>query len=311
MNIVFFGTPPFAFYILESLVKEGHTIKMVVTKADAVNHGRTISPPLKKMMNQNPTLKNIPIVQPHKMKDSDFQKALQATKADVFIVVMYGKILPSSVLYMAPYGCINVHPSLLPLYRGASPVRSALLNGDKVTGVSIMKLVEEMDAGDVFVQESIPIPSNMNHDQLEAALLELSAKLLKYVLLHLQKGIKAEPQDVSKVTFTKKMTQESCKIDVNADIEAIFNQIRALSIRPGAYVYIKIEDVFKRLKILEAEIVTHKKSLEPTLACSKEKVLLTLKQGELLLKKVQLEGKKMMDASAFALGIPFIKYVIK
>lgn len=308
----FFGTPLFAFHVLESLKENGHTILAVVTKPDAVNHGRTTSPPIKKKLCKDTSLQSIPIMQPPKMRDPDFQNTLRSLNADLFVVVMFGKILPSEILYMPRHHCINIHPSLLPKYRGVSPVRTALLNGDTQTGVSIMTLVEEMDAGDVYVQESLPIPSNMNHDQLENALLKLSVQLLLKVLSQLEKNTATlTPQDHTQATFTKKITPQSCHINVNESVSHVHDQIRALSATPGAYVYVQIDGHHKRLKILEAEVIDYPGTQAPKLIIDNNVLIMVIKEGALQLKQVQLEGKKVVNAKAFTCGVSTPSMVIK
>lgn len=292
MRIIYFGTPDIAAEILESLLEAKIEIAAIVTKPDTPQ-GRSLklTPPAVKL-----AARDIPVLQPEKCSTPEVIEQLKAFKADLFVVVAYGEILSDALLQAAPKGAINVHFSLLPKYRGAAPFQRALMEGEKESGVSIIRLVKKMDAGDILEIEPFPIPDTMNCGELTKALCALGTKCLLKVLADFDKGqIVAVPQDHSKATFANKITQEECRLDWAKPARVLHNLVRALSPFPGAWCEVVVKGEKKRLKVFQAELVNEASEKELTVPCS---------NGYLRLIQIQLEGKPRMLASDFLRGIP-------
>ena len=306
MNIIFFGTPHFAAAQLEFLLKEGIQPKAVVTQPDhpkGRSSKRTPSP-VKQLLLE--TASTIPILQPEKAKDEDFLNALKELDADLYVVVAYGQILPQKLLNIPRFGCINVHASLLPKYRGAAPMQRALINGEKETGVAIQKMVLKMDAGDVIAISKTEIPQDMTCGELEERLIELSKPLLLKVIKDYEKRIPpATAQVHSGATYAPKIEMKDGLIDWGAKAEEIHNLIRALSPKSGAWCWIWCKNEKKRLKVFKSKISS--KQGQPgdllpgeTVACS---------HGSIQLIEVQPEGKKKMAAVDWLRGQRNISFI--
>ncbi len=266
MNYIFFGTPRFAAIILEKLIKVGLTPKAVVCSPDKPFGRKQIitPPPVKVLLNE--LGKNIEILQPAKI-DEEFLNKLKNISADFYIVAAYAKILPESLIKIPKLGVIGVHPSLLPKFRGASPIQSAILSGDEETGVSLFIIDKKIDNGPILSLWKVKIGED-NYEELEAKLAEVSGDLLVATLSEFSKGeMKATHQDDSKATFTKKFTIEDGFIaperleiaqnglpEASLEVERI---IRALNPEPGVWT----EKEGKRTKLLEAKIVDNKLKL--------------------------------------------------
>lgn len=259
MNVVFFGTPTFAKEILDFLLKHRINIVAVVTQEDKPKgRSQKLQPTEVKEFIQT-TYPYIPVFQPKKASDPDFVEKLKTYEPDLFVVVSYGQLLKQNILDLPKFMSINVHPSLLPLYRGAAPIRSPLLNGDAKTGVTIMEMVLAMDAGDVISQEEFPIPDFMTHGELEKHLCSLSCKCLLDVLQTIEtKGkIDKTPQDHSRMTLTKKVSSEDLRIHFSKTAREVHDQVRAFSPAPGAYAIAQVHGGAKRIKILRTEVTSH------------------------------------------------------
>lgn len=301
LKIVFFGTPPFAADCLEYLLDHHIEIVAIVTQPDRPK-GRSLQvtpSAVKSMILEKAPY--IPIFQPEKASTPEFIEQMAAFKADLFVVVVYGQILAQKLLDIPPLGCINVHPSLLPKFRGAAPIQRAIMAGETETGVSIQKLVRQMDAGDVIDVTTFPIPPDMVFGELQAKLLDLAKPLLLHVIHKFEKGMPgAKPQNPDFVTFAPKIEIEEGEIHWDRSSQEIHNLIRAFSPRPGAWVWIHIQNEKKRLKILRSKIVEGQGSpgellsQEPVIACG---------QGALQLIEVQPEGKKAMKAADWMRGM--------
>ena len=290
-RIVFFGTPYFAADILRYLVSQGVPVVGVVTQPDRPR-GRSLelSPsPVKEAALE--VLPGVPIFQPGKASEETFLGQLSLLQADLYVVVAYGQILSQKLLDLPSLGCINVHASLLPKYRGAAPMQRCLMAGEKETGVAIQKMVKQLDAGDVIQSEKIKIPQEMNLGELELKLREVSKTLLLEVLRTFDRGIPdAKPQDHALATYAPKIEPEEGEIFWNDPAEKIHNLIRAFSPKPGAWVWLAPKT--KKMKILRAQFIEnqngapgHMLSKDGIIACGK---------GSLLLIEVQPEGKKPM-----------------
>ncbi len=295
------GTPDFALPSLQSLLEDSDfEVAAAVTQEDKkIGRKQELSvPPVKQLAQKH----NIPVFQPHKIKgNKEFLELIRSLKPDLLVVVAYGQILPEELLEMPVYGAVNVHASLLPKYRGASPIETALLNGDDETGVTIMKMSKELDAGDILDIAKLQVEPKDNAETLTAKLSLLGGKILPYVLKDLVEGeIQPIPQDHSKATFCHKITKEDGFIDLkNLTARQILNRLRAYT--PWPSIFIAIEG--KRLKLLEMDI-EEKLALPAGTAreISKGSVAFGTKQGVIIPHKVQLEGKKIMTIQEFLLG---------
>lgn len=293
-RIIFFGTPAFAAEVLHFLIENKVPVAAVVTQPDRPK-GRSLAltpPPVKAIAQTH--LPQIPVFQPEKASDPQFLEQLRQLGADLYIVVAFGQILNQALLDIPPLGCINVHASLLPKYRGAAPIHRCLLNGDTQTGISIQKMVRKLDAGDVIAESSIPIPQNMNFGELEKALCDLSKTLLMKVLDLYAKGVPpAIPQDPDQVTFAPKVEPEEGELDWAKSAQELHNLVRAFSPRPGAWCWVWVQGEKKRLKIFRTE-VAQSSSKDFTAVCG---------FGFLKILEVQPEGKPRMSASDWLRGL--------
>jgi len=272
LKIIFIGTSQFAAIILDKLCQVNLKPVLVITAPDKpVGRKQIITPPPAKLTAEK---YGIPISQPKVI--SNFQFPI--SKPDLIVVAAYGQIIPKEILKIPRYGCLNVHPSLLPKYRGPSPIQAAILNGDKETGVTIIKMTEKVDAGPIIANIKYQISNiKINYETLHNKLAELGTDLLiKTIPLWIKGKIKEKLQDESKASYTKILTKEDGLINWRDPIEKIERQIRAFNPWPGAYTIYR----GKMLKILEADIVNN----------------------QLILKKVQLEGKKPMRFEDFLRG---------
>ncbi len=305
MKIVFFGTSDFAARLLTYLLDHNVEIVAVVTRPDKPR-GRSLQltpPPVKEtLQKQN---RDLPIHQPKKASSEEFEEVLKQYQADLFLVVAYGEIIKQNLLSLPPLGCINVHASLLPAYRGAAPMQRALMEGVSVTGVTIIEMVLEMDAGNIIETAETSVPEEMNLGELQEKLFSLAAPLLLKIILNLSSGpLTTYVQDPAKVTFAPKITAAEEIIDWTRPAKQIHNQIRALSPLPGAWCQIKIGNEIKRLKIKKSSVIQEMKGVPGALlSISKEECIVACGEGALRLLEVQLEGKKMMPIQDFLRGI--------
>ncbi|MGB9856962.1 MAG: methionyl-tRNA formyltransferase [Dictyoglomaceae bacterium] len=247
MRVIFFGTPLFAKIILEKLYKEEEIIAVFTQPDKPKGRGKKIEfSEVKKFALE----KGIQVFQPEKLKTKEVEDLIWELKPDIFIVASYGKIIPENLLNIPPYGGINVHASILPKYRGASPIERALWNCEKETGISIMQMEKGLDTGPVWSIKKIPIDLEDNRETLTLKLAYLGGELLLETLPLIKEGkIKPTPQDDSLATYAPKISPEEEKIDWESPVKKIWCQIRALSPEPGAYTYFR----GSILKILKAE----------------------------------------------------------
>ena len=277
-NIIFMGTPEFGAIVLKALIKSGHKPFLVFTEPDKpVGRKQIITPPPVKALAEE---YNIPVVQPEKV--SQFADEIEKLKPSLIIIASFGQIIPKKILEIPKDGCLNVHPSILPKYRGPSPIQSAIINGDEKTGVTIMRVSEKIDAGPILSQKEIEIDPKETYESLHDKLAEAGTKLLLEVLPNLSKGqVLFQLQDDSKATYTKILNRSDGEIDWKKSPEEIERQIRAFNPWPGTFTFCN----GKRLKILKAEAL----------------------YGKLKIKEVQLEGKKPISYEEFLRGYPDFK----
>lgn len=297
MNIVFMGTPDFAVPTLEKLARSNHNIAAVITQPDKpVGRKQILTPPDVKVCAEK---YGLTVSQPETLRDENSYKEIKAYNPDVIVVVAYGKILPKNILDIPKYGCVNVHGSLLPKYRGAAPIQQAVLNGDKVTGVTTMYMGEGLDTGDILMTRETEIGENETSAQLFDRLALLGADLLLDTLAGLEdNSITPVKQDEAKATHTVKITKEMCPIDWTKSASEIHNQVRGLQTWPVASAKLNGKDVKIHSTLFcdkngEAGKII---SVNPlTVACGKD---------SLIIKELQLSGKKRMDSKSFLLGHP-------
>lgn len=307
MKVVFFGTPPFAANLLQFLIDNGITVVAVVTKVDKPK-GRSKTPSASAVKELTLSLeRKIPLLQPESAASEDFASDLQKFNADIFVVVAYGEIIKQHLLDMPRYGCINVHASILPKYRGAAPIQTSIIEGEKETGVTIMQMVKKMDAGDIIKIAKTPIGEETNYGQLDATLCELAKEPLLEVLKEYAQGKIPDhyAQDTNLVTFAPKIELDQCQIDWSQSASDIHNLIRGTYPEPGSWCFVHIKGEKKRLKVHKSQTDMNL-SGEPgkIIPTNKNTLLVGCKVGALSLIEVQLEGKKKMTIKEFICGIP-------
>ncbi len=298
-RIVYMGTPAFAAIILEGLLHEKWQISGVVTQPDRPRgRGRKVSlSPVSSVAKAN----EIPLLQPQKMKEEGFLKKLNDLHPDLIVVAAYGKILPAEVLSLPRLGCINIHASLLPAYRGAGPIQQAILDGQKQTGITIFRMEAGVDTGDMIAAEPLAIGPDETAGELTERLALLAARMLTPTLRDLIQGrASLKPQDHEKTTFAPVLKKEDGRIDWGHSAEAICNRIRGLDPWPGAFTFLN----GKRLRIWQASIEKSGVSSQPgeLLAVSEQALIIQTGAGSLCIKALQLEGKKRMAAGEFIRG---------
>lgn len=293
------GTPEFAIPSLK-VVSKNTDLKLIFTKEDKRNArgNKIIYSPVKQFGLDN----DIEVIQPKRMKDEEVIDKIKEVNPDLIVVVAYGKILPKEIIDIPKYGIINVHSSLLPKYRGASPIHSAILNGDKESGVSIMYIEEGLDSGDVILKETCEITEDDTLGTLHDRLKELGAIGLEKALKLIEVGeVKAEKQDDSKATFVKPITKEQAKIDWNNTKEVIFNQIRGLNPFPGAYTH---NEKNENIKIYKSEKLEKEYDGEngTVVEMTKKGPVVKVANGALRLLEIKFEGKKLQSGADIVNG---------
>lgn len=306
MRIIFFGTPPFAAQVLAFLQENNQEIVGVVTRPDRPS-GRMqkMHPSAVKALVQE-KWPEIPLFQPEKVSTDLVAQELKALEPDLFVVVAFGEIIKTNILEIPSRGCVNIHASLLPKYRGAAPIQRCLMNGDRESGVCIMEMVLKMDAGDVLERVKIPVHEEMTFGELEEKLCHLSGPALLRVIEKIKLGsIQKIPQGEIGVTFAPKITLEDRIIHWDRNRDDLHNLIRALSPYPGAFCFIQLGDQVKRLIIKRSQKypALHRAPGE-TIVYTKNEWVVGCKEGALSLIEVQLEGKKTLSIQEFIRGIP-------
>jgi methionyl-tRNA formyltransferase len=310
MKIIFFGTPQFAAVILQQLIAEEFEIVAVVTKPDKPQgRSKELIPPPVKLLAQS---KNIPVYQPQKASVPDFAPILASYEPDLFVVAAYGEIIKQHLLDMPKQGCINVHGSLLPKYRGAAPIQFCLFQGEKETGVTIMHMVLKMDAGEIIKKAYLPLNDSITAGELEEKLSALGASTLVSVLKEMEKGpVPSIPQDESLVTYAPKVELENCEIHWNQPAQLIHNLIRGSNPHPGAWCFAEIHGDIKRLKIFRSEVIPSLSGKPGTfLNYGKQGITVACGEHALRLIEVKLEGKKLMTAEELARGIQESEFIL-
>lgn len=321
LKIIFLGTPEFGAIILEKLAETNFKPILVITAPDKpVGRKQILTPPPVKVIAQK---YKIPILQPDKILDSKFK--IQDSKPDLIVVAAYGQILPKEILDIPKRGSLNVHPSLLPKYRGASPIQYAILNGDKKTGVTIMLMEEKMDRGPILNQRTLEIEAEETSTTLHRKLANLGAGLLMETISKWMQGmIKPHPQDDAQATYTKILTREDGKINWKKTAKDLEQEIRAFDDWPGSFTFWEKRDgTMVRIKILKARVLESKGgitySIGKTLVVSQNEIGVQCRKGFLggggdflVIEKLQIEGKKEIGSEEFLRGYPdFIGTIFK
>lgn len=312
MKIVFMGTPDFSVGALEALIDAGHQITAVVTQPDKPKgRGKEVQmTPVKVCAMAH----DIPVFQPLKVKSADAVEVLRSYEADVFVVAAFGQILSEEILNMPRYGCVNIHASLLPKYRGAGPIQWALINGEEKTGVTIMQMDQGIDTGDMWMKTEVAIDPKETGDSLHDKLAQAGARLIVEALPKIESGeITPVKQNDAESCYAKMLHKSMGRIDWQQSAKALDCLIRGLISWPGAFTVFR----GKNLKIWEEEPVTAKElpernatvqmqGAEPGTVTAVEKDAFYVQTGDGLLKisAVQPEGKKRMDVKDFLLGYP-------
>lgn len=310
MKIVYFGTPHFAAEVLTFLLQNSVEVVAVITKPDRPQgrSGAPVPTPVKLVAQaQNPPL---PVFQPELVSAPDFASTLAAFQADLFVVVAYGEIIKQHLLDMPRVGCINLHASLLPMYRGAAPIQRCIINGDQETGVTIMHMVKKMDAGDIIKAVKVPISPNETYGELERTLCTFGSKALLEVIHEFETGmIRRIPQDHNKATLAPKIELEDCELHWNLPAQELHNLARGTIPHPGSWCFVHVRGQKKRLKILKTQVVVDQKGEPGTiLGLDKNGLLVACGIGALQIIELQLEGKRAMAANELLRGIP-IEYL--
>lgn len=302
LRIVYFGTPDFAVPTLERLVEAGCPVAAVVTQPDKPRgRGQKPSPgPVKAFA----ASRGLPVLQPERLRDEAFLSGIAEMAPDLGVVAAYGKILPQALLDIPRLGMVNVHASLLPRWRGASPVHRAVMAGDPETGVSIMRVVRELDAGAVFSVARRPIGQDETSEDVERDLAAIGARLLVATLPAIAAGdAPPVPQDEGGVSYAPRLTKEEGLIAWDAPAEALHNQVRGLHPWPHAYTFLD-----------EARVILLRSALPPgtervagspgeVVAVSSDEIVVAAGDGRpLLLRQLQLEGRRPLSARDFAAG---------
>ena len=299
LKILFLGTPEFGAIILEELAKTDYKPVLVITEPDRpVGRRQILAPPPVKLIAQK---YNIPTLQSPKIANSESQIANR--KPDLIIVAAYGQIIPKGILTIPKYGFLNVHPSLLPKYRGPSPIQTAILNGDEKTGATIILLDEKMDHGAVISDTQYPISGDDTAEGLSKKLAETSAKLLIDTIPKWTNGeIKPRPQDESRATFTKIIKRGDGKVCWAKSAQEIERQIRAFYPWPGSFTFFEKNSKKVMLKVIKAK-VAEKRDLKAGEVFVAERLMrVKCGKGALILEIVQAEGKKPMSSKDFLQG---------
>lgn len=299
MKVIFMGTPDFSTGVLERIIEAGHEVTAVVTQPDKPKgRGHEMQfPPVKEV-----ALKyGLPVLQPKKIRDPEVVEQLRGIPADICVVVAFGQIIPKSILEMKTYGCINVHASLLPAYRGAAPIQWAVVDGLQETGVTIMQMDEGLDTGDMLTKAVVPLAEDETGGSLFEKLSEAGAKLCVETMALIEKGeVTPQKQGETTTAYAKMITKDMGCIDFSRSAAEIERLIRGFNPWPSAYTRLGE----KTLKIWAADVLDeeYEGAFGEIIKVSKNEIFVKTGKGILSLKEIQLEGKKRMSADAFLRG---------
>ena len=302
LKIIFMGTAELSCASLEKLARgENFSVVAVVTQPDKPK-GRDLKPqpsPVKLLAEKL----NLPVLQPAKARDEKFISELHQLQPDLVVVVAYGQILPPVILDLPKFGCLNVHTSLLPKYRGASPIQSAILNGETETGVTIMKMDAGLDTGDILAQTRTPVLPEDNSQTLHDRLAQLGADLLVATIPDFVGGkIRPRPQPAEGASYAAKIKKEDGKIDWSEPAEKNLNRLRAFTPWPGAFTFLKTEPKPQLLKIWKAEVVEKSGKAGEILSADKDGIVVACGKNALRILELQREGGRRLLVQEFLAG---------
>ena len=299
-RIIFIGTPEFAVPALQTMLDHHENVVAVVTQPDRPKgRGRKLTPPPVKELAISA---GIPVLQPTKVK-TELVKQLQPFNPDLIIVAAYGRILPANVLELPRLGCLNIHGSLLPKYRGAAPIQWAILNGETETGITIMQMDPGLDTGDILLPGKLPITPHDTAASLFTKMSELGGHLLIEALDKLRAGdLPPQKQDDSLATLAPPLSKEDAVLDWHHSAFKLSCQIRGLDPWPLAHTTLS----GKRLRLFQPEVIEQETTVAPgtILKADKDGLLIACSQNSLLIKKIQLDGRKRMPVASFIQGRP-------
>lgn len=299
-KIVFMGTPEFSVGVLQMLHDEGYDVQAVVTQPDRpVGRKRVLTPPPVK---QRAVELAIPVIQPEKLTGSAELQEILDLQPDLIVTAAFGQLLPKELLDAPELGCINVHASLLPKYRGGAPIHQAIMDGENETGVTIMYMVEKLDAGDMISQVTVPITDEDDTGSMFEKLSEAGTQLLKETLPSIVSGTNERTvQNEEYVTFARNISREQERIDWQCSARGIFNQVRGLHPWPVAYTTFAGDQV----KIWKGELADYEADAQPgeIIALEKARIIVQTGDGAYAVTDLQPAGKKRMEAAVFLNGI--------
>jgi methionyl-tRNA formyltransferase len=302
VRIVYMGTPEFAVPSLQALLDAGHEVAAAFTQPDKPKGRKQVltAPPVKVLAQE----RGIPVFQPATLRTPEAETLLRELAPELIVVAAYGKILPKAILELPKYGCVNVHASLLPKYRGAAPIQWALINGEENAGVTTMQMAEGIDTGDMLLSASTPIGPEENAEELTARLAQLGASLLVKTLEGLQSGtVVPTRQDDAKSCYVSMLSRELSPVDWSRSAIEIHNQIRGLFPWPAAETFCE----GKRLKLYRSRVAAGQPGLPGTVSVSGGKFTVSCGDGTALeLLEVQPENGKRMNGGDFLRGHPAI-----
>jgi methionyl-tRNA formyltransferase len=298
------GTAELARAGLQALLGDSEfSVVTAVTQPDRPK-GRDLKPhpsPVKQLA----VSAELPVLQPTRARDPQFIDSLAALAPDLIVVAAYGQILPQKLLDVPRYGCLNVHASLLPKYRGAAPIQWAIIDGEKETGVTIMKMTATLDAGDIISRRATPIDAEETGAQLHDRLAILGAELLLETLpAYVAGDLKPEPQDNAAATYARKISKEDGRVDWSLPAEIVRNRIRAFSPWPGAYIHLTGSERPRLLKFWRAAVEARQGNPGTVLAADRQGLIVACGRDALRIEELQLEGSRRMTAAEFLAGNP-------
>ncbi len=301
MKIIYMGTPEFAVDPLIALHQAKHEICMVITQPDKPNSRRgneVLFSPVKKTAMEL----GLPIFQPKNVSSFESEQHLRSLNADVVIVCAFGQILKKNILALNPHGCINIHASLLPKYRGAAPIHRCIINGERVTGITVMYMDEGLDSGDIMISQTIDITNEMTVGQLYELMRSCSGALINKAVDLLETGQAPRiVQDDTQSTYADKISKAECEIDFNDDVTEIYNRIRGLNPFPTAFTYFN----HKIIKLYDVEMLQKCYNIPAgsIIGCKDNALVTACKNGSILVKTLKPEGKRLMSAPEFWAGL--------
>jgi methionyl-tRNA formyltransferase len=304
LRIIFMGTPELAAVSLRALVatREFQIVAVVTQPDQPKGRGLKLQPSAVKEVAQK---ENLPVLQPQRAREEGFIQQLAALQPELIAVAAYGQILPKAILDLPRFGCLNVHTSLLPKYRGAAPIQHAILNGDSETGVTIMKMDVGMDTGDIVTQEKTPIEASDNSQTLHDRLANIGADLLMRTIPDFISGaVQPRPQPTEGVTHAPKIKKHDGEIQWTQPAQSIRNRVRAMVPWPGAFTHLPDEPHPHLLKIWEAEVIEHPGEAGNILQADKNGIVIGCGLGALRISTLQREGGRRMSAAEFLAGHP-------